>query len=105
MITYFLGTRKHFQVRKCFVDEFKYFSFKIPVDLFLEIQLFLNARDYWMLLSTTKKTFEEVRFSTRTITFDSVETMRLVDEPNYLRQILDKVRFPGRQLSEYRKGM
>jgi hypothetical protein len=73
--------------------------FKIPVDLFPEIQLFLDAYDFWMLLASAKKLFEEVRFSTRTIKLTNSETTRFFHEPDYLRLILDKVQSPGRQLS------
>jgi hypothetical protein len=77
----------------------RFSSFKIPVDLFLEIQLFLNDRDYWMLLSTANKSFEDARFSTRKIALDKAETVRFLDESDYFRLILDKVQSPGRQLS------
>jgi hypothetical protein len=74
-------------------------SLKIPVDLFLEIQLFLDSYDYWILLTTAKKLFEEVRFSTRMIKLNKLETVRLLEEPDFLRLILEKVQSPGRQLS------
>jgi hypothetical protein len=74
-------------------------SFKIPMELFLEIQLFLNSIEYWMLLIAAKKLFEEIRFSTRMIKLNKPDTSRFLEEPDYLRLILDKVQSPGRQLS------
>jgi hypothetical protein len=74
-------------------------SFKIPIELFSEIQLFLNSIEYWMLLIAAKKLFEEIRFSTRMIKLNKPETTRFLEEPEYLRLILDKLQSPGRQLS------
>jgi hypothetical protein len=74
-------------------------SFRIPVDLFAEIQLYLDAYDYWMLLGAAKMAFEEARFSTRMIKLNKSEAARFLEEPDYLRLILDKVQAPGRQLS------
>jgi hypothetical protein len=73
-------------------------SLIIPVDLYYEIQQFLNSYEYWSLITVSKCIFVDVGYSTRKIQLSTEESSLFLKDPIFARLILSKIRNPLRQL-------
>jgi hypothetical protein len=73
------------------------FNHLIPLELFHEIQLFCDDRDYYKLI-TSMKFFSEVKFRTRKIHLTEVEATEFLENPEYHQLILSKIANPVIQL-------
>jgi hypothetical protein len=74
------------------------FNHLIPLELFHEIHLFSNDRDYYKLI-TSMKSFSEVKFRTRKMRLKDHEAMRFLEDREFQQLILSKIASPAMQLS------
>jgi hypothetical protein len=74
------------------------FNHLIPIELFREIHLFSNDRDYYRLI-TSMKCFSEVKFQTRKIRLKDEVAARFLEDREFHQLILSKLANPVMQLS------
>jgi hypothetical protein len=72
--------------------------FKIPKDIFLEMKEYLEEYEYWKFLKTSKNGFKDLRFETRMIQLNAVDSNTVFRDQIYRRILFRKIKDPYQQL-------
>jgi hypothetical protein len=72
---------------------------KIPLELFLEIKLYLSELEHWKWLRASKNVFNEIYFDTRRIFLTGKKFHHYIYGKVFQNLILSKIRTPQRQLT------
>lgn len=75
----------------CTLSEF------LPLEIYREIKEWLNEKEYFLLLNTSKR-YSRVKWATRRITLKHIETHHFVGNEEFRQKILSKISSPYSQL-------
>jgi hypothetical protein len=71
----------------------------IPVEIFLEIQGYLNSREYFAFTGTARELFRSIKVQTQKLLLEYYESQRYLQNPEYQLFINSKIQNPYHQVT------